>query len=861
MGIFRFLAPTVLTLVFVLFSACSGGTNEVPMECPTGQALVDGHCYQQCIISSECPDGFTCSLGVCVYIPDTTDGDNTDNETGGCIEDNDCPSPTTMICNDDGECQEISEPDGDDDTADENACLRDSDCPSGHMCKDDGSCEIIPVTDGDADTDPDSIDQPDEEELDINPDDPRITSHPAELNFGSVAQGVSVPLQLEIYNAGGAELILDAVALESPDPLNEFEIQLPESLPITVAPSKRITIDIIFTAQDELEDTNALLIGSNDPATPTLRTPLYSRVKLRPKIEVTPASIPFGLRSVGDTYQQVLTIKNAGKMELKLTSFAWRQPASGIWGLENVPENLSNTNPHILANQNDELEILVTFTPNAEEDFSNTLTIVSNDDDNTFLDIPVSGSGGMAEIIVEPLFLNFVNATPENPETLYFTITNNGLAPLENFDFDFGTTTQEFGFEAPPFNLVVPGGEEAEIGITYRPDDTTIDEGQVTVNSNAAASPIVRFNATGNPPCISVQPEEVHFGRAFMQAPAISQTVWISNGCDGNLYLNEISLETNPSVISIDRTPEMGSAIRQGEIVGVQVTCAPEFETPASNNLLIESNDPNIPTVVVPMDCEGLFENIPPVADAGEGFQLAPLQSITLDGTNSYDQDGYIIDYHWWIEGHPMGSFAELIPNSSPTPRFTCDLAGTYSIKLKVTDNAFAESAVDTVRFECIPNEMLHIQLVWDADDVDLDLHLLKPNGGLYWDTDGGDCFYKTCIPTDDNPDPVDWGTYGHPSMDRDDTNGYGPENINLDDPGDGTYQVQVFYYDAHQAPSEATTATVRVFVYGIQKFEKSVAFDQEHLRWEVCDIQWRDDFVYITELDTPIEVDNSHGY
>ena len=858
MGIHRSLAPSLLAAVCVVLAACSGATTEVPMDCPEGQALVNGHCYQECILSSECPDGFNCSLGVCIYIDSTTDGDVVDNDAASCIQDSDCLSPSTMICNDDGQCIAIPQADGDEETT-ENICIQDSDCPSGYLCRDDGSCEILPTPDGDEETETDGIDTSDPDLVEINPDDPHITVSPQELDFGSVAIGIRVPLNLQIHNAGGADLVLDSIELETPNP--EFSIEsIPDSFPLTINPSKHITIVVAFTANDVVEDHNALILASNDPAVQNLRVPLTTHIKVQPKIEVAPQSVAFGMRSVGDTYRQTLIIKNTGQMELALWSFAWRQPPAGVWGLENVPADMSNTNPYILHAQNDQIELIITFSPIAQEEYSNTLTIISSDPTNNMLNIPVTGTGGMAEIVVEPLFLNFVNATPESPETLYFTITNNGLAPLEHFQFDWGTTTTEFGFESPPVDLVVPGGDDTEIGITYRPEDTAIDEGQVIINSNAAASPIVRFNATGNPPCISVQPQEVHFGRAFMQAPAITQTVWISNGCDGNLYLNDITLETNPSVISIDRTPELGTAIRQGQIVGVQVTCTPDFETPASNNLLIDSNDPTTPTVVVPMDCDGLFENIPPVADAGEGFQMIPLQSITLDGTNSYDPDGYIISYHWWIEGHPSGSFAELIPDSSPTPRFTCDLAGTYSINLKVTDNAFAESEVDNVRFECIPNEMLHIQLVWDTDDVDLDLHLVKPDG-VYWDTSGGDCFYKTCIPTDDNPDPVDWGSNGHPSMDRDDTNGYGPENINLDDPGTGTYQVQVFYYDAHQSPTVTTTATVRVFVYGIQQFEKSVTLDEEHLRWEVCDIQWMSNTARIVDLAHTPELDNSHGY
>jgi len=66
-----------------------------------------------------------------------------------------------------------------------------------------------------------------------------------------------------------------------------------------------------------------------------------------------------------------------------------------------------------------------------------------------------------------------------------------------------------------------------------------------------------------------------------------------------------------------------------------------------------------------------------------------------------------------------------------------------------------------------------------------MDLHFVRP-GGMPFAFDGSDCYFARMAP--------DWGRAGdttdNPFLDRDDTNGPGPENINLSSAAPGDYQV-----------------------------------------------------------------------
>jgi len=101
----------------------------------------------------------------------------------------------------------------------------------------------------------------------------------------------------------------------------------------------------------------------------------------------------------------------------------------------------------------------------------------------------------------------------------------------------------------------------------------------------------------------------------------------------------------------------------------------------------------------------------------------------------------------------------------------------------------------------------LHVKLTWDSDYTDVDLHLLGPGGQLW--TCEGDCYFSN-----GNPNWGDQATdLDDPFLDLDDVDGYGPENINLEAPGMGTYQVLVHYWDAHEG--SPPNANIELYSFG----------------------------------------------
>ena len=86
--------------------------------------------------------------------------------------------------------------------------------------------------------------------------------------------------------------------------------------------------------------------------------------------------------------------------------------------------------------------------------------------------------------------------------------------------------------------------------------------------------------------------------------------------------------------------------------------------------------------------------NQAPVANAGNNLTItAPVNSIGLNGSSSFDPDGTITSYSWTQVSGP--STAVILNNETATPTVTGLVVGTYKFQLTVTDNDGATGTDD----------------------------------------------------------------------------------------------------------------------------------------------------------------------
>lgn len=232
------------------------------------------------------------------------------------------------------------------------------------------------------------------------------------------------------------------------------------------------------------------------------------------------------------------------------------------------------------------------------------------------------------------------------------------------------------------------------------------------------------------------------------------------------------------------------------------------------------------------------------VASPSAEYQGVPLDLLALDSLRSFSEDGSpIVRTEWTLVQRPPDSGAAFSQGMEGARNgLFLDLTGDYRVEMHVW-NARGQRSCEPAVLDvaAIPDEDVHIQLVWDTPNdnnqfdsfgSDVDLHLLRQGG--VWNSDPWDCFWQNLEP--------DWGRpfdgTDNPSLDIDDTDGWGPENINLNNPEeDLRYHVGVHYFSDQGFGT--SYATVRLYLGG--RLEKE--YRRQRLRdqqfWHVADIDW----------------------
>lgn len=243
-----------------------------------------------------------------------------------------------------------------------------------------------------------------------------------------------------------------------------------------------------------------------------------------------------------------------------------------------------------------------------------------------------------------------------------------------------------------------------------------------------------------------------------------------------------------------------------------------------------------------------LSTNAPPVViDAVHAPELAALNgrsgsetTATLIG-NVYRLMGQSVSVsagyalvngrEYMLSWDTSGDFSQPVPlNQGPNA---------IQLRFRVGDY-FSTSGIITVTVT-LPRVDIRAVLSWDTDVTDVDMHMFNrtpgpPDADDWWATSGHVSWM--------NAAPSDWGSGAaqNPVLDIDDTDGFGPETIVLQEAAPGRYHLYVHYYDAYGGSGlTASTATIRLWLFSgtpnqvYREFSKRLTSDWEY--WYVATI------------------------
>lgn len=656
-----------------------------------------------------------------------------------------------------------------------------------------------------------------------------------------------------------------------------------------------------------------------------------------PTAEVLPEALIFPNLEIGDSTDREVTVANVGAGSLALQDILFGGNAGGeefevYYAINNSTEQRTAISRDgelliptpVVLEPCASIRFIVNYRPADAENDDGALVIRTNERGRRTIEIDIRTGENEGELRVSPSTIDFGRVPAGTTGQEKVTITNVGFSTilftqvLVNESPDFTAQFNGTDIVADPSALGDPDGDGSpglaaggafEVDVIYAPPTEGPDRGSLVFETEGAPSVAVNLLANGATPCIKVTPEDgISFPPSLINRT--SPRPLNIESCGGepleitNIFLTDDSaaeFELEPS--TLPTFPALLPARAEGGEAPsrtITVNFTPRAQEVYGGKIVIESNDPIAGRIEVPLSGAGVLNECPEAIVAADEFTVLPLDVVDLDGSASVDPDGpdgRPVRYQWVVTQRPMGSTAEPVERfnnpvrpqdggpvddpTTPLARFFVDLAGDYTLELRVTDNLDLSAPSDSceapnsiVRVHATPNEDIHVQLVWrtpadpdetDTEGTDVDLHVLHPNG-QNWFSAPLDNYFA-------NPNP-DWGRVGDdtddPSLDIDDVNGAGPENINLDNPENtamlgGQYRVGVHYYRSDDifggrdwGPS---FVTLRVFLGGVPAFDNTVDGigmnppGEKQLRqtddfWEAVGIIWTPDDRRVVPID-----------
>lgn len=210
-----------------------------------------------------------------------------------------------------------------------------------------------------------------------------------------------------------------------------------------------------------------------------------------PVIAVEPEALDFGTGIVGADNPGLLTVLDRGAAPLELAGYTI-EPETTIFRVVGGPSVLppSGQEPLLLA-----------FRPErAHERTEATLVIRSNDPERPVVRVPLVGVGGVREIEVSPLSIDFGVVDEGTAPSRAIEIANVGGDPLDVRSVAWSGTSTSIDLALAPGGFtggVLAPGTSTVVRVVYSPVDLGGDHGTILIRSDDEDEPLVEVEVRG----------------------------------------------------------------------------------------------------------------------------------------------------------------------------------------------------------------------------------------------------------------------------------------------------------------------------------------------------------------------------
>lgn len=500
-------------------------------------------------------------------------------------------------------------------------------------------------------------------------------------------------------------------------------------------------------------------------------------------VECMPALVDFGAVNPGRTVTRTVTCMNIANNPVQLLGWMLEGRDAGYYST--TPE----TSVQLLSGESRTID--VAFAPPMGSPLAVPLEALMRVDvssiDNRPLDpvrVSLMGSAGGPTITVIPDRLSFGQVAVGTGLSKRVSVSNSGYTDLivSTIDADSAMTG---AYSATPLVFTLAVGTSTEVTVTFAPQAEGDFPSNLVVHSNDASTPEAIVSLSGQgvvlPPCsYSLQPMPVTFGGVTIGETA-DITVRFSNTGSDDCLINDLELvdamNNTPTVFTLLNGPETGLRIAAGDTHDMPIRYAPTAVANDSAFLTFYVSDPLNSMPSIPLYGVGEASTqvtCPAPISVPAGTPIPLSLGILTNGTN-------VTSISWTIVSAPTGGIGtpnQWTPASQDQPMetFLAYIVGQYQLHVVVTDDLGNTADCDFI--VTAEGHGLRVTMTWDGSG-DVDLHLNENTSP--WFGNPNDCYYGDRAPIWDAASPVSTGA--NPTLDFDNTSGFGPENTTIDSP------------------------------------------------------------------------------
>ncbi|MHA2610362.1 MAG: choice-of-anchor D domain-containing protein [bacterium JZ-2024 1] len=413
-----------------------------------------------------------------------------------------------------------------------------------------------------------------------------IEASPNPMDFGLVRVGISVEQMEVVANRGESPLQIFDVLLSG----EGFALVEEGCKGRTLQMNETCTMKVQFAPALPGAYSGEIAIQSSDPNRNPLIVALFGTAG-DAEISVHPLSLDFGVIKIGETMERSLEVRNDGTYPLCVGDISSSDGAFSV-----ISNSCSGT--CIAPGRN--CWVRVKFVPTQVENYAGFLTIASDDRDENPALIPLTGEGGLPDILVTPTGVDFgpVWLLQPSPE-VQIQVRNEGNFPL------LVNTTQLVG---EGFELVSEGCERPLRPLSWqvRPRDFCVfilrfvpqhlgaHTGSFSIFSDDPdedENPVViPLRGEGGLPDIAFSDTRVDFGLVAVYGFS-ERTITISN--EGNLPLLITGFTGPAGVFSLLSENCLAQPLPPNFSCEVSIRFSPTVEGNFQGGFVVSSNDPD----------------------------------------------------------------------------------------------------------------------------------------------------------------------------------------------------------------------------------------------------------------------------